>query len=95
MESLIKDVEQLLIEKGIPHEDFIIALRNKWKDEECIVWSVDDVIERYKDICVNPNPVLDKDIAREILKRSIGNHDASYGFSSCSFDDEFYDRDLL
>ena len=81
--KLTDDVMTVLNNLGINDDRIRPALEEHWKDEECIVWSTDDVIERIKE---RFSVELSEHNARHILSMAIDNHDAEFGVCWETFD---------
>ena len=64
------------------------ALEKYWKDRMAVTWTVEDVIQRAKDIGKGK---IHKSLAREILAEIHHNHDCSIGINWTTIDDAIID----
>lgn len=85
-ESLLNDVREVLEELGLAGTRIIPALKEKWKDIDCITHSIGDVKERIKNVY---GVELNDKEARFILKETLYGHDPKFGMTDDLFDIQY------
>lgn len=84
METILKELEQVLQSKGMPAEEVLKELESALQGQEVIVLSVKQVEERFKQLGGQEGQ-LQPQVAEEILKKS---GESLKGSLSSSFDQE-------
>jgi ClpP class serine protease len=66
------------------------SLKEYWENKIAITWSVEDIMDRARDISIS----ITEDQAKEILQQVLNRHDASIGVNWDVFDDYIIDAGL-